>query len=936
MSSVRLSTPVRALAIMLVTGAVVACLAPLVGEPVEERAALWVITERALVRVGLDDDGTHRSTEPVAGAATSAVRVRGNRLVTARDDALTSHGLSDTLQLGEGGSAGMAPAPVLDIAVSGEAERIWLARPVRLGKGAATGRGERDGGSMTRITALSRDLVPAWQRQLPGVRALAVAVDAADVAVWALQARALVGLDAQGAPVAGVDLPPGPPARAFAPLAGNRFAIATARGTRLVDAAGGVLREQRMAGVRDLHPLGAGRTGADGLWAVGRHRLALLDEQLIPRQAYHLPAQGIGHAIAAATVDPRDDSLWFVAGRKLFRAHADGRLTTHRDLLSYLGTDRVNDLALYADTFPPELVVEAPEERLVTNNDQPDLTLGYDDTGIGVDTDTLDVERDGEAVDGTCETDTETQRIECVIGPFDDGTHTISATVADHAGNESEPVEAIFEIDTVAPTITVEQPADGAFVNTETITVRGRLSETAELTIDGEAVGLDVDQRFAHEIATDADGTRTIELAAEDGAGNRATKTLTVTRDTVAPTPAGVDEIAVEAGEEDGTVRIRGSEGSVEAGAEVVITNTRTGETTVVVANADGAFVAAIAGETGDTYVVRARDAAGNESEPEEVSGDTGDIPPDPAEVAPPLPETGIPPFEQRISFLYEGNNPIQQDVAPGTIDAERVSVLRGEVRDRAGEPIPGVEIRVLNHPEFGYTLTRTDGAFDLAVNGGGHVTVEYHKDGYLPVQRTVSTQWNGWYHADDVVMIPLDDKVTTIDLTDDSRAFQVAQGSEVTDSDGTRRATVLFPAGTTAEITLPDGTKKQLSQLDVRATEYTVGDTGPAAMPGELPPASAYTYAVELSVDQALEQGVKVEGKDVIFNQPVPFYVDNFLDFPVGEAVPVGYYNNDQRRLGAARQRPHRRASWKNATAWPCSMSPATANRPRRNSSTN
>ena len=50
------------------------------------------------------------------------------------------------------------------------------------------------------------------------------------------------------------------------------------------------------------------------------------------------------------------------------------------------------------------------------------------------------------------------------------------------------------------------------------------------------------------------------------------------------------------------------------------------------------------------------------------------------------------------------------------------------------------------------------------------------------------------------------------------------------------------------------------------------------------------YTYALELSADEAT---VKKDGKDVLFDRPVPFYVDNFLNFPVGGAVPVGYYDN-------------------------------------------
>ena len=57
--------------------------------------------------------------------------------------------------------------------------------------------------------------------------------------------------------------------------------------------------------------------------------------------------------------------------------------------------------------------------------------------------------------------------------------------------------------------------------------------------------------------------------------------------------------------------------------------------------------------------------------------------------------------------------------------------------------------------------------------------------------------------------------------------------------ADGTRRATVLVPAGTTAGLMQPDGTTRPASTLNVRLTEYTVGSNGPQAMPAELPPTS-------------------------------------------------------------------------------------------------
>ena len=58
--------------------------------------------------------------------------------------------------------------------------------------------------------------------------------------------------------------------------------------------------------------------------------------------------------------------------------------------------------------------------------------------------------------------------------------------------------------------------------------------------------------------------------------------------------------------------------------------------------------------------------------------------------------------------------------------------------------------------------------------------------------------------------------------------------------------------------------------------------------MPAELPPFTGYTYAVEMSVDQATVNG----STEVVFNQTLPYYVENYLGFPVGSAVPTGYYN--------------------------------------------
>ena len=215
-----------------------------------------------------------------------------------------------------------------------------------------------------------------------------------------------------------------------------------------------------------------------------------------------------------------------------------------------------------------------------------------------------------------------------------------------------------------------------------------------------------------------------------------------------------------------------------------------------------------------------------------------GGIPPDPATVAPPVAQGVATAIEAATEFLYTGANPIQTGVAPGTIEARRVVVLRGKVQARDGTAIPAVKISVLDHPELGQTLTRADGAFDLAVNGGGQLTLRYEKGGLLAAQRAIVAPWRDYAWLPEVVMIPFDTAVTVVDLS--AAAMQVARGSAVSDADGARQATILFPPGTTATMVLPDGTTRPLTTLNVRATEYTVGDSGPKAMPAPLPSAAA------------------------------------------------------------------------------------------------
>jgi hypothetical protein len=245
--------------------------------------------------------------------------------------------------------------------------------------------------------------------------------------------------------------------------------------------------------------------------------------------------------------------------------------------------------------------------------------------------------------------------------------------------------------------------------------------------------------------------------------------------------------------------------------------------------------------------------------------------------------------------FLYTGANPVQTGVTPGSIEARRAAVLRGRVLDASEQPLAGVLVSILNAPELGSTLTRANGMFDLAVNGGGVLTVKYEKADLIPVQRQADVPWQDYVWLPDVVMMNYDGTQMSVDLNGTAGTFATRDGSTVTDADGTRRPRLLFPLGTTATMTFADGSPPQAVTMPMtaRVTEFTVGPSGPEAMPAALPPASFYTYAAELSIDEAVNLGAR----EVTFSAPVIFYLENFvpgdspgtLSFTVGEAVPAG-----------------------------------------------
>ncbi len=522
------------------------------------------------------------------------------------------------------------------------------------------------------------------------------------------------------------------------------------------------------------------------------------------------------------------------------------------------------------DAAPPVVAITTPAPNALTNQ-----------TSIAVTGTVQDATATTVVVNGVTATMNGTS-FSATVPIGTEGSNTIHVVATDAAGNATDSTRTVIR-DTQAPALSVAAPANGFITKFDTVFVRGSVADSHAVTVSANEIPLPVDQngQFVGSVPL-VEGSNFITIVATDAAGNTTTVVRTGTKDATPP----VITISSPA------------DGSTTQNATVTVTGTVQDATAVTVTvngtNApvtNGNFSADVSVAIGsNTITVIATDAAGNSATRTESVTRTQagpPLPPDPSTVATPLSTTSVTPFSQSVAFLYSGNSPIQTGVAPGTIGTRSASVIKGALATANGQPVSGAQVTILGASQYGSTVSRADGAYDMVVNGGTPLTIAFTKSGYLPVQRHVTARWGNYTLMDTVVMTPLDTAVTAIDFT---APIQSAKSSVISDGDGApRHMTMMFRAGTQATLRMPDGSTQPVTgPLHVRATEFTVGRNGLRAMPALLPPASAYTYAAELSTDEGIAAGAA----SVEFSTPVATYVENFLKFPVGMTVPAGYYD--------------------------------------------
>ncbi|XP_026066564.1 teneurin-1-like isoform X1 [Carassius auratus] len=178
--------------------------------------------------------------------------------------------------------------------------------------------------------------------------------------------------------------------------------------------------------------------------------------------------------------------------------------------------------------------------------------------------------------------------------------------------------------------------------------------------------------------------------------------------------------------------------------------------------------------------------------------------------------------FYDRVRFLIGRDS---THILPGDLpfDSSRVCVIRGQVLATDGTPLVGVNVTFQHNPEYGYTLSRQDGSFDLLAVGGISVTLLFQRSPFLSQIRSVWLPWNQFMVLDRVFMERAESKPPVCDLKNliSPHAIVLSAPLPRFAADCEERGTVLPELQAVQEEVVIPATILKLSYLSSRAPGY-------------------------------------------------------------------------------------------------------------------
>jgi hypothetical protein len=233
----------------------------------------------------------------------------------------------------------------------------------------------------------------------------------------------------------------------------------------------------------------------------------------------------------------------------------DGQNTISAQIANLAGSVGTASSTFLVDTTPPTISFQAPPA--MTNNNAPTVTIVYSDATSGVNPYTLVVTLDGANISTLIAPGASSATGVLTLNPpLADGTHVLTATVQDRAGNQSTAATDSFIVDTTPPVVSFTSPLDNSFINNPTPALSLQYSDGTGVGVNTNSTKIYLQQGTnppteitsyfqigAHQ-ATGAipsasplsEGTYVLSAVVNDLVGNSGTAHATFVVDTVAPT----------------------------------------------------------------------------------------------------------------------------------------------------------------------------------------------------------------------------------------------------------------------------------------------------------------------------------------------------------------------------------------------------------------
>jgi hypothetical protein len=250
----------------------------------------------------------------------------------------------------------------------------------------------------------------------------------------------------------------------------------------------------------------------------------------------HVSDDGAGLDYLGYSVDSNDEVLVEIAdGQAAYDLAVeldleDGEHSIVVTAMDILGWQSSDEVTFRVDTTSPSLTILHPSDGTAVNTTNVEVSWTAEDALTGI---ALTEMRMGsgawETVVGTSE----------LYEDLDDDVYNVDVRVTDGAGNTAT-ATTTFEVDTIAPTVSITYPVTGSSLGTSSVNVTWTASGGTGSDIDVIEVKMDdgawvTGAGGSHEFTGLSEGAHSASVRATDGAGNAAVQSVSFMVDTASP-----------------------------------------------------------------------------------------------------------------------------------------------------------------------------------------------------------------------------------------------------------------------------------------------------------------------------------------------------------------------------------------------------------------